>query len=41
MININGTYFDTSVKEILELIRKETNGEFIKQLKYSSVNEND
>ena len=33
MIKIGGTLFDTSLKTILETIRKETNGEYLKDIK--------
>ena len=38
MININNTYFDATVKDILEAIREDTKGEYLKQIKYSSNN---
>ena len=38
MININGTYFDTSVLNILKTIQSDTNGEYIKQIKNSNTN---
>lgn len=38
MINIKGTYFDTSVKNLLETIRNDTKGEYISQIKYGTSN---